>query len=147
MKQLLLFAFLLIVVSPTIAQNVKSRRVDTEDVVTLLKEAGYDIYSFDLNDFMKGDYNVKLHIKEYEKDKGEINVQNFDAGVNKILFSDFSDEEKQYVKEIGLTQGMKRGVVYKIDKVNLGVVPSKRDSLMTLNVVYGNMGTRWNLYW
>lgn len=141
MKQLLLFAFLLIVVFPTIAQNVKSRRVDTEDVVTLLKEAGYDIYSFDLNDFMKGDYNVKLHIKEYEKDKGEINVQNFDAGVNKILFSDFSDEEKQYAKEIGLTQGMKRGVVYKIDKVNLGVVPSKEDSLMTLNVVYGNMGT------
>ena len=135
MKQLLLFAFLLIVVSPTIAQNVKSRRVDTEDVVTLLKEAGYDIYSFDLNDFMKGDYNVKLHIKEYEKDKGEINVQNFDAGVNKILFSNFSDEEKQYAKEIGLTQGMKRGVVYKIDKVNLGVVPSKVDSLMTLNVV------------
>ncbi|MBQ5395968.1 MAG: DUF5041 domain-containing protein, partial [Alistipes sp.] len=85
-------------------------------------------------------YDVKLHIKEYEKDKGEIDVRIFNAGANKILFSTFTNEEKQYAKEIGLTQGMKRGVVYKIDKVNLGIIPSKVDSLMMLNVVYGNMG-------
>ena len=141
MKKLLLLLPLLVAGFSLSAQNIKSRSIDAKDIISLLRNDGYDLYSFDLNDFMKGDYNVKLHIKEYEKDKGEINVQNFDAGVNKILFSDFSDEEKQYAKEIGLTQGMKRGVVYKIDKVNLGVVPSKVDSLMTLNVVYGNMGT------
>lgn len=141
MKKLLLLLPLLVAGFSLSAQNIKSRSIDAKDIISLLRKDGYDLYSFDLNDFMKGDYNVKLHIKEYEKDKGEINVQNFDAGVNKILFSDFSDEEKQYAKEIGLTQGMKRGVVYKIDKVNLGVVPSKEDSLMTLNVVYGNMGT------
>lgn len=140
MKQLLLFAFLLIVVSPTIAQNVKSRRVDTEDVVTLLKEAGYDIYSFDLNDFMKGDYNVTLYIKEYSKEAGEINSRGFDAGGNKILFSQFTEEEKKAAKELGLTKGMKRGIFYKIDRINLALIPNKADSLMKLNAEYGNLG-------
>lgn len=140
MKKYLLLFSLLMAVSPLFAQRIKSKDVAVEDVVSLLRETGYDLYSFDLNDFMKGNYDVKLHIKEYEKDKGEIDVRIFNAGANKILITTFTNEEKQYAKEIGLTQGMKRGVVYKIDKVNLGIIPSKVDSLMMLNVVYGNMG-------
>ena len=127
MKKYLLLFSLLMAVSPLFAQRIKSKDVAVEDVVSLLRETGYDLYSFDLNDFMKGNYDVKLHIKEYEKDKGEIDVRIFNAGANKILISTFTNEEKQYAKEIGLTQGMKRGVVYKIDKVNLGIIPSKVD--------------------
>ena len=140
MKPILLFIAALMIFGTLSAQNVKNRGVDVGDVMTLLRVAGYDLYSFDLNDFLKGDYNVELNIKEYEKGKGEINSQDFNAGVNKILFSQFSDEEKREAKELGLTKGMKRGVIYKIDKVNLGVVSSKADSIMMLNVKLGDIG-------
>ena len=53
MKKYLLLFSLLMAVSPLFAQRIKSKDVAVEDVVSLLRETGYDLYSFDLNDFMK----------------------------------------------------------------------------------------------
>ena len=101
----------------------------------MLRNDGYDLYSFDLNDFMKGDYNVTLYIKEYSKEAGEINSRGFDAGGNKILFSQFTEEEKKAAKELGLTKGMKRGIFYKIDRINLALIPNKADSVKIFLIV------------
>ncbi|MBR2170399.1 MAG: DUF5041 domain-containing protein [Alistipes sp.] len=79
-------------------------------------------------------------MKEYSKEAGEINSRGFDAGGNKILFSQFTEEEKKAAKELGLTKGMKRGIFYKIDRINLALIPNKADSLMKLNAEYGNLG-------
>ena len=140
MKKLLLLLTLLVLGFPLLAQNIKSRSVDAKDIISLLRNDGYDLYSFDLNDFMKGDYNITLHIKEYAKDAGEISSIGFNAGENKILFSQFTEEEKKAAKAVGLTQGMKRGIIYRIDRINLGFLPNKADSLMMFNAEFGNMG-------
>lgn len=140
MKKLLLLLPLLVAGFSLSAQNIKSRDVDAKDIISLLRNDGYNLYSFDLNDFMKGDYNVTLHIKEYSKEAGEINSRGFNAGENKILFSQFSEEEKKMAKEMGLTEGMKRGILYKIDRINLALIPNKADSLMMLNAEFGNVG-------
>ena len=140
MKKLLLLLLFLVAGFSLSAQNIKSRSIDAKDIISLLRNDGYDLYSFDLNDFMKGDYNVTLYIKEYSKEAGEINLRGFDVGGNKILFSQFTEEEKKAAKELGLTKGMKRGIFYKIDRINLALIPNKAESLMKLNAEYGNLG-------
>ena len=86
MKQLLLFAFLLIVVSPTIAQNVKSRRVDTEDVVTLLKEAGYDIFH---KETTEQDYDWECYVKCIAPDSDDyIFFYIFDTNEEAVNYAD-----------------------------------------------------------
>lgn len=125
------------------AQNVKNGEPSADDVLMLLRAMGYDLYTFDLTDFLKDDYEVSFSIKEYDK-RGEIDPDCntiWIAGPNKIRISQLSAEERQQAVELGLTKGMKRGVVHKIDKVNIAMLPTQQESAMKINAMFGRVGS------
>lgn len=112
-------------------QQIRTAPVEYEDFVSVLKAAGYEIYNFDLKEFldMPGRYEMLLRIKQYESGKEPFMLLQFPLGPNKLYVRDYprSYREEKIARE-GLSDP-ETMPVSKAEKLSVGFYPSVVDSI------------------
>jgi hypothetical protein len=71
------------------AQSVKRQEATMEDYLPLLQASGYQVYSFDISEFLNDTYRFSFKIKEYtnkEEVKADHSYSTFE---NRTLIADF----------------------------------------------------------
>ena len=121
------------------AQRLRSADTTTDDLKQLLAEAGYQTHAFDLTDFLSKTYHVQLQIREYIAGE-QVKTLTWDFE-NRMMVTDFSKEEQQEIKRLGIAYNFKKGILAQADRLVLQLIPTKCDSLRTLSMNLPNMGT------
>lgn len=118
-KSLLIAIALICFSCSAFGQEIKSKNAELEDLLTLLKSAGYELFSFDISDMLEEQYNITLTCKEYNKE-GEIESNNLYSVQNKRIFTDFAALA---------------------EKITFGFYPAKNDSTVFLQIDIPNIST------
>ena len=66
MKRILFINIMCIMAAFVSAQSIKPQTATFEDYIPLLNQAGYQVYSFDISEFLNDTYQVTFKIKEYK---------------------------------------------------------------------------------
>ena len=91
------------------AQSIKPQTATFEDYIPLLNQAGYQVYSFDISEFLNDTYQVTFKIKEY-KDSVEVENNQHLGFVNRRMIKDFPEESQKRILEEGLAVNPEAGV-------------------------------------
>ena len=136
MKKLVyLFGLLsLWMVTSVSAQSLKSQDAMAEDYLPLLQASGYQVYSFDISEFLDDTYYFKFQIKEYENKvevQGKFRNMTFP---NRTMISEFPEDSQKRILEKGTAVDPEKGVYTHARKMTIGFMPSKTDSTKSLRI-------------
>ena len=143
MMKKLVYVFSLLslwMVASVSAQSVKSQDATAEDYLPLLQASGYKIYSFDISEFLNDTYHFTFKIKEYvnrEEVKG--NNESF-TFPNRMMLDEFSEDSQKRILEEGRAANPEKGVYMQANKLTIGLMPSKADSLKSIRINMEGMG-------
>ena len=141
MKRILFVAIAWCLSMPAFSQNIKSQETAFEDYIPLLNKAGYQVYAFDISDFLNDTYHVNFKIKEY-KDSVEVKDNQYDFGFsNRRMIKDFPEESQRRILEEGSAVNPEAGAYKQATKMTIGFSPSKSDSLKTVHFSINEMGS------
>jgi hypothetical protein len=139
---------MLILAYTTFGQQIRSRDIDIEDLMTLLRaSSGYELFSFDTSEMLNERYNVHFIKKEFEAGE-KIGVSNITVTPNKRLLTDIPEEHRQKAIDLGLIIDYERQAISFLDRINFGFYPSRNDSIKMMQLdIPGIMThrTRFNL--
>lgn len=122
------------------AQSVKSQDATAEDYLPLLQASGYQVYSFDISEFLDGTYNFTFRIKEYV-DKEEVQGNHrYMMFPNRIMLDEFPEESQKRILEEGTADDPEKGVYMHAKKMTIGFMPSNADSLKNIRIEVEGMG-------
>ena len=96
MKRILFINIMCIMAAFVSAQSIKPQTATFEDYIPLLNQAGYQVYSFDISDFLNDTYQVTFKIKEY-KDSVEVENNQHFGFVNRRMIKDFPEESQKRI--------------------------------------------------
>lgn len=139
MKQLLiLISNILIGMSITAhAQELKRTEPVFSDYIPILKDAGYEVFSFDISSLKDDTYNIGFAVREYVM--GELvpdPLEGAFALTNRDMISGYSKGYQQKIIEEGLAYDVERGVYKLYEKMTIGISPSA-DSLKNVSFSIG----------
>lgn len=143
MMKKLVYVFSLLslwMVASVSAQSVKSQDATAEDYLPLLQASGYKIYSFDISEFLNETYHFTFKIKEYvnrEEVKG--NDESF-TFPNRMMLDEFPENSQKRILEEGRAANPEKGVYMQANKLTIGLMPSKADSLKSIRINMEGMG-------
>ena len=142
MKKLVcLFSLLsLWMVTSVSAQSVKRQEATMEDYLPLLQASGYQVYSFDISEFLNDTYRFSFKIKEYtnkEEVKADHSYSTFE---NRTMIADFPEESQKRILEKGTAADLEKGVYSQAKKMTISFMPSKADSIQSLRMGLDGMG-------
>ena len=122
------------------AQSVKSQDATAEDYLPLLQASGYQVYSFDISEFLDDTYYFKFQIKEYEnKEEVQGKFRNM-TFPNRTMISEFPEESQKRILEEGTADDPEKGVYMHAKKMTIGFMPSNVDSLKNIRIEVDGMG-------
>lgn len=143
MKRILFINIMCIMAAFVSAQSIKPQTATFEDYIPLLNQAGYQVYSFDISDFLNDTYQVTFKIKEY-KDSVEVeNIQHF-GFVNRRMIKDFPEESQKRILKEGLAVNPGAGVYTQSSKLSISFSPLNADSLKTIHFSLDGIGASSN---
>ena len=123
------------------AQEIHVRETGFEDYRILLEAAGYEAFSFDLRDFLADRYEISVQIKEYANGKP---VEDGDVvdymGDNKILLTDFPEEQRDDVKPEDMADP-ETGIFCQTESLTVGFYPSGSDSTANALITLTGIGS------
>jgi len=121
-------------------QQVKSREAGFDEYKALLKQSGYEAFSFDLRDFLSDRYGIVVRIKEYVggQDSGQDVAFHFRS--NKTMVEDFPEEQRAEIREEEMVDPA-TGTYSWAETLTVGFYPSGVDSLASLVIDIPNRGT------
>ena len=137
MKQLLiLISNILIGMSITAhAQELKRTEPVFSDYIPILKDAGYEVFSFDISSLKDDTYNIGFAVREYVM--GELvpdPLEGAFALTNRDMISDYS-KGSQLIEE-DLAYDVEKGIFKLYEKMTIGISPSA-DSLKNVSLSVG----------
>ncbi|MDL2265339.1 DUF5041 domain-containing protein [Parabacteroides sp. OttesenSCG-928-G07] len=116
------------------SQQIKSKNIELEDLLTLLNASGYELFSFDITEMLKERYDITLVSKEYDKG-GEIASKNLNLVQNKRLLTDFPESQWQaYIDAGGKFVDSETKTIAHAEKICFGFYPSENDSTVHLQI-------------
>ena len=116
------------------AQSVKPQDAMVEDYLPLLQATGYQVYSFDISEFLDDTYYFKFQIKEFvnkEEVQGKFRNMTFP---NRTMINEFPEDSQKRILEKGTAVDPEKGVYTHARKMTIGFMPSKTDSTKSLRI-------------
>ncbi|MDE5744731.1 MAG: DUF5041 domain-containing protein [Paramuribaculum sp.] len=121
-----LLAFLLTTLITVSAEADVLKPVDStlSDYAALLRDAGYELYSFDISDLIDNQYTITVTVREYEGDSLiNDNVSGWPRTFsNRTMLSEFSEEDRNSIKREDMYDAEK-GIYTADEKINIGFLP------------------------
>lgn len=122
------------------AQSLKKQEATMEDYLPLLQVSGYQVYSFDISEFLDDTYYFSFKIKEYvnrEEVQGDGHSSVFS---NRMMIAEFPEESQKSILEEGSAVDPEKGIYSQTKKLTIGFVPSKVDSTRIVRISLDGMG-------
>mgnify|MGYP003456099408 FL=1 len=122
------------------AQSLKKQEATMEDYLPLLQASGYQVYSFDISEFLDDTYHFSFKIKEYvnrEEVQGDGHSSVFS---NRMMIAEFPEESQKSILEEGSAVDPEKGIYSQTKKLTIGFVPSKVDSTRIVRISLDGMG-------
>lgn len=113
-----------------------------EDYITILNDAGFEAFAFDISSLKDDTYSIALVTKEYVRGRLVADSSNepFSFAVtNRDMISDFSKAEREGILASGSAYDAEKGIYRLAGKITLGF-SSTADSLKNVKVIVENMG-------
>ena len=114
MKKIFIISCMLLLAYITFGQQIRSRDFDIDDLMTLLRASGYELFSFDITEMLNERYDIHIIKKEFESGK-EIATTN-------LTRSPISN--KRFLAE--------RTIL--LERINFGFYPSGNDSTKFMQI-------------
>ena len=124
---------MLILSNVLFCQQIKSRNLELDDIITLLEASGYEVFSFDITDMLKDYYDITIIRKEYTKE-GEVTSRNLQTLQNKVLLTEYSESDRQKFVDENRIIDPETMAVYHAEKLNIGFYPSGNDSTIRIQI-------------
>ena len=122
------------------AQSVKSQDATAEDYLPLLQASGYQVYSFDISEFLDDTYYFTFRIKEYVNKEEVQGNHRYMMFPNRIMLDEFPEESQKRILEEGTADDPEKGVYMHAKKMTIGFMPSNVDSLKNIRIEVEGMG-------
>ena len=122
------------------AQSLKKQEATMEDYLPLLQVSGYQVYSFDISEFLDDPYYFSFKIKEYvnrEEVQGDGHSSVFS---NRMMIAEFPEESQKSILEEGSAVDPEKRIYSQAKKLTIGFVPSKVDSTRIVRISLDGMG-------
>jgi hypothetical protein len=129
-------------------QQIKNKNVELDDLITLLKASGYELFNYDITEMLNERYDITFVTKEFEAGK-EIENSDLDMSLpNKMLLTDFPEAARQEALEAGVSIiDPETQAIAHAEKVSFGFYPSDawtsgsvNDSTKFLQISVPNLG-------
>ena len=133
------FAFL-ILAHTAFGQQIKSKNVEFEDLVTLLAAAGYELFSYDITEMLNVRYDIIFVRKEFETGNIEIATSILHVVSNKVLLTDFPESSWQEIIDAVDILDTETQAIYLAEKINFGFYPSDNDSIKRILINVPTIG-------
>ena len=94
------FIFMLLtlsVIMPGSAQSLKPQEAKMDDYLPLLQASGYQIYSFDISEFLNDTYYFTVKIKEYVNREEVKSDQGDSMFPNRMMIAEFPEESQKRI--------------------------------------------------
>ena len=137
------FIFILLTLSviiPVSAQSLKPQEAKMDDYLPLLQASGYQIYSFDISEFLNDTYYFTVKIKEYVNREEVKSDQGDSMFPNRMMIAEFPKESQKRILEEGKAVDPEKGVYMQADKLTIGFRPSQVDSVQNLRISLEGFG-------
>ena len=116
------------------SQQIKSKNVELDDLISLLGVVGYELFNYDISEMLNERYNIVFVKKEFSAGK-EIESSNLTTVSNKMLLSDFPETSLQEVIDAGLSIiDPKTQAISHAEKISFGFYPSDNDSTKNMQI-------------
>ena len=130
----------LCMVTSVSAQSVKPQEATMDDYLPLLQASGYQVYSFDISEFLDDTYHFSFKIKEYVKrEEVQGNQRAFNLE-NRMMIADFPEDSQKEILEKGSAEDAEKGIYKQAKKLVIGFIPSKVDSTQSVRMGLEGMG-------
>ena len=130
----------LCMVTSVSAQSVKPQEATMDDYLPLLQASGYQVYSFDISEFLNDTYHFSFKIKEYvNREEVQGNHRAFTLE-NRMMIADFPEESQKKILEKGSAEDAEKGIYKQAKKLVIGFIPSKVDSTQSVRMGLEGMG-------
>ena len=125
---------------PVGAQTIKPVEAPVSTYIELLKDNGYDAYSFDISALRDTTYNLEFKVLEYEGDK----IVGDDDGYsyilqNRTMVSAFLPENRANIKPEEMADADK-GIYSLGERIDIGLFPAT-DSIRRISIMVPSQGT------
>ena len=122
------------------AQSLKKQEATMEDYLPLLQASGYQVYSFDISDFLDDTYHFSFKIKEYVN-REEVQGDGYSSVFsNRMMIAEFPEESQKSILEEGSAVDPEIVIYSQAKKLTIGFVPSKVDSTRIVRISLDGMG-------
>jgi hypothetical protein len=134
MKKTFVISCMLVLSCAAFGQQIKSKNVELDDIISLLNASGYELFSFDVTEMLKERYDITFIQKEYEAGR-EIVSSNITQVPNKMLLTDFPESQWQEALDAGITIiDPETKAIAHAEKFSFGFYPSGNDSTKFMQI-------------
>ena len=128
------------------AQEITRLETDLSDYLPLLKDAGYEVFSWDISSLKEKTYHITFETREYAG--GElVSDSGSDAFrpvfTSRDMISSFSEKNQQEIIASGDAYDLEKGIYRLGDKITIGFSPAA-DSLKQVRMSVNNIGSFGN---
>ena len=117
-------------------QQIKSKNVELNDLISLLGAAGYEIFNYDISEMLNERYDIVVVKKEFSAGK-EIASSNLATVPNKRLLTDIPESSRQQFIDAGRVIDPITQAIELVEKISLGFYPSGNDSTKRMQIGVG----------
>jgi len=108
-------------------QQIKSKNVELDDMISVLGAAGYEFFIYDISEILNERYDIVIVKKEFSAGK-EIESSNLTMVPNKRLLVDFPESSWQKLIDEGRIIDPKTQAIAHAEKISFGFYPSGNDT-------------------
>lgn len=136
--------FSMLICTSLYAQQIKRIDFPASNTSDLLKDSGYELYTFDIRQMQDTTYNLTFEIREFvESCPDPVHIQNKNTYSNRVMLSAFtwkklsSDALQELRKE---SYDFDKGIYSIVEHITIGFHPSRSQSIAAGIINIGGMG-------
>ena len=115
------------------AQEIKSIKASFDDYLSLLQEAGYNVFVYDVSSLKEKASHVEFIVKEYVNGN-LVDSGNSHSSAFKLIFkiSEFSEEEQKEIKAMGIADDEENDIFRLATRLKIGFTPVIGDTIQNV---------------
>jgi len=133
MKKIFITFCMLVLSCATFGQQIKSKNVELNDLISLLGAAGYEIFNYDISEMLNERYDITIVQKEFLAGE-EIATINRTTVSNKRLLTEFPESQWQGIIDAGRIIDPITQAISHAEKISFGFYPSGNDSTKFMQI-------------
>lgn len=109
-------------------KTINVREPNVKDVMSLLEQSGYQLFTYDLSELLDNRYNITVRIREYANGEQVGKDRVLGLGENKWMVSDFDPSVQAEITPEMMVDPASQTYIW-ADQLNIGFYPSGIDSV------------------